>query len=116
MAKQIDDADVFAKTVDVLLANGYAGATTKLIAEAANINEVTLFRKYGSKAQLVTAALLHERAALEGETPIDYTGDLAADLLGMVRMYAEAAHRQSGLRIFIDGVEPALMSSPQKII
>ncbi|MCB8983763.1 MAG: TetR/AcrR family transcriptional regulator [Ardenticatenaceae bacterium] len=101
MAKQIDDADVFTTTVDVLLANGYAGATTKLIAEAAGINEVTLFRKYGSKAQLVTAALLHERAALEGEKPTEYTGDLAADLLGMVRTYAEAAHRQSGLMMLI---------------
>lgn len=32
-------------TVDVLLANGCAGATTEAIAEAANVSEVTLFRK-----------------------------------------------------------------------
>lgn len=100
MAKQIDDAAVFSATVDVLLAHGYAGATTKLIAEAASINEVTLFRKYGSKAALVTAALLHERKALEAQ-PLTYTGDLTSDLLQMVRTYAEASHRQSALMLLI---------------
>lgn len=100
MAKLIDDADVFAATIDVLLANGYTGATTKGIAEAASINEVTLFRKYGSKAQLVTAALLHERSQMEGQAPI-YTGDLQADLLAIVRAYAGASQRQSGLMMLI---------------
>ena len=101
MAKQIDDADVFLATVDMLLANGYAGATAKMTAEAAGINEVTLFRKYGSKAELVAAALLHERAALEKEQPVAYTGNVEADLLAMVRIYAEAAHRQSALMLLI---------------
>lgn len=100
MARQIDDAVVFAATVDVVLANGYAGATTKAIAEAAGVNEVTLFRKYGSKAQLVTAALLHERAQIEADAPV-YTGDLRADLRAMVRTYAGASQRQSGLIMLI---------------
>lgn len=100
MAKQIDDGQVFAATVDVLLANGYAGATTKLIAEAAGINEVTLFRKYGSKAQLVAAALLHERATLE-EQPVAYSGDLRADLRQMVHTYITASSRHSSLMMLI---------------
>jgi AcrR family transcriptional regulator len=100
MAKQIEDNQVFTATVNVLLANGYAGATTRLIAEQAGINEVTLFRKYGSKAQLVSAALLHERMAFEVQ-PVTYTGDLAADLLQMVRLYSEASPRQSGLMMLI---------------
>lgn len=100
MAKQIDDAQVFSATVDVLLANGYAGATTKLIAEAANVNEVTLFRKYGSKAELVAKAVLHERQSLEIEA-ITYTGDLAADLLRIVEVYTSASYRQSNLIMLI---------------
>lgn len=100
MAKQIEDAQVFAATVDVLLANGYAGATTRLIAEAADINEVTLFRKYGSKAQLVSAALLHAREEM-AQYPAAYTGDLAADLRQMVRAYAGASQRQSTLILLI---------------
>ena len=77
MARPIDDGKIFAATVDALLAHGYAGATTKTIAHAAGVNEVTLFRKYGSKAQLVTAALLHERAQMVGQE-IAFSGDLRA--------------------------------------
>ena len=100
MAKKIEDGQVFTATVDVLLANGYAGATTRLIAEEAGINEVTLFRKYGSKERLVSAALQHERATLELH-PVAYTGDLAADLLQMVRVYSEASPRQSALMMLV---------------
>ena len=37
---------------------GYAAATTKKLAKAAGIGEVTLFRKYGNKAQLVKQAMI----------------------------------------------------------
>jgi AcrR family transcriptional regulator len=40
--------------------HGFRGATTRLIAIEAGVNEVTLFRLFGSKAQLFDA-LLHER-------------------------------------------------------
>jgi AcrR family transcriptional regulator len=36
---------------------GYARATTKAIAEAAGVNEITLFRHFGSKANLFSAAI-----------------------------------------------------------
>lgn len=36
---------------------GYKGATTKLIAEHAGVNEVTLFRHFGSKKGIVEAAV-----------------------------------------------------------
>src|SRR5512144_3096868 len=38
---------------------GFRGATTRLIATEAGVNEVTLFRTFGSKAQLLQA-MLHE--------------------------------------------------------
>lgn len=100
MPRQIEDSQVYTATVDVLLAHGYAGATTKLIAAAAKVNEVTLFRKYGSKAQLVSAALAHERAALTKQ-PISYTGDLKHDLLAIARLFSEASPRQSQLMLLI---------------
>lgn len=37
--------------------SGFRGATTRRIAEEAGVNEVTLFRLFGSKAALITAAL-----------------------------------------------------------
>ncbi len=36
---------------------GFRGATTRRIAEVAGVNEVTLFRLFGSKAQLLTEAI-----------------------------------------------------------
>ncbi len=45
-------ARVFAET-------GYRGATTRRIALEAGVNEVTLFRHFGSKAELMQAALQH---------------------------------------------------------
>jgi AcrR family transcriptional regulator len=43
-------ADLFAST-------GYRGATTRRIAEAASVNEVTLFRHFGSKQELIQQAI-----------------------------------------------------------
>lgn len=37
--------------------HGYRGATTRLIAQAADVNEVTLFRHFGSKEQLIHEAI-----------------------------------------------------------
>ena len=39
--------------------HGFRGATTRRIADAAGVNEVTLFRSFGSKAALIEAALRH---------------------------------------------------------
>ncbi len=38
---------------------GYRGATTKRIAEEAGVNEVTLFRQFGSKSALIQEAVRH---------------------------------------------------------
>ena len=75
MAKQIDDEQVYAATIELLLAKGMQG-NDKMIARKAHVNEVTLFRKYGSKAQLVAAALAHERDQMTVDS-VDYTGDVS---------------------------------------
>ncbi len=69
----------------VFAQKGYEGATTRAIAEAAGVNEVTLFRHFGNKKNLFTAVISQEsplqsvRGALEG--PL--TGDYRQDLLTM---------------------------------
>ncbi|BAH39913.1 MAG TPA: TetR/AcrR family transcriptional regulator [Gemmatimonas aurantiaca] len=50
----------------VFARHGAAGATTKRIAEVAGVNEVTLFRIFGSKDALLDAAL---QACAHGEQP-----------------------------------------------
>jgi AcrR family transcriptional regulator len=100
MAKRVSDSQVYEATIKTLLAQGYAGATTKLIAEQAGVNEVTLFRRYGSKAQLVSAAVAHERLQLETEA-LGYSGDIVADLGQIVQLYCGATPRQSQLMLII---------------
>ena len=51
MPKVIEDEDVYQAVIEVVAEYGYSGATTKQMADAADVSEVTLFRKYGNKAQ-----------------------------------------------------------------
>lgn len=55
---------------------GYAGATTRLIAKEADVNEVTLFRLFRSKDALVDEAV---RARTTGEFPTGTLSDNPAD-------------------------------------
>ncbi|MBX3174035.1 MAG: TolC family protein [Gemmatimonadaceae bacterium] len=94
--------------VRVYAESGFRGATTRKIAEAAGVNEVTLFRLFGSKAALIEAAVeavskVGSRAKLP-ETPQDPVRELTAwaeqdhrfmlEIRGMIRMsMAEMAER-----------------------
>jgi AcrR family transcriptional regulator len=45
--------------LDVYGRMGFRGATTRMIAEEAGVNEVTIFRQFGSKSALIEAAVIH---------------------------------------------------------
>lgn len=86
MPKAVDETRIFAAAIEEVMARGYDGATTKGIADAAGVNEVTLFRRYGSKARLFERAI----ATRLVDTPLNrlaFTGDLEADLLAIVQAY-----------------------------
>jgi AcrR family transcriptional regulator len=63
---------------------GYARATTRALAAAAGVNEVTLFRHFGSKKNLF-AAVIEEYAApgLDAALQVSPTGDYRRDLAAM---------------------------------
>jgi len=86
MPKSVSDAQILDATLETILAYGYDGATTRLIAAAADVNEVTLFRKFGTKTTMVLLAVQHELDAFR-EAHITYTGDLQADLERIVQFY-----------------------------
>lgn len=96
MPKQINDDEVYLAAVQVLVEQGYAGATTKRIAEQAGINEVTLFRKYGSKAELILQAV-EKHTFNPTEDDIYYTGDVVEDLLRFVTSYERSAEHSNQL-------------------
>jgi AcrR family transcriptional regulator len=70
----------------VFAEQGYARATTRALADAAGVNEVTLFRRFGSKQSLF-AAVIDEYAAsaLTMAFEARLTGDYRNDLMIMGR-------------------------------
>ncbi len=66
--------------------HGYHGATTRAIAAEAGVSEVTLFRRFGSKADLAHATLAHvtETFRSVGSDPTD---DVMADLIRLADAY-----------------------------
>jgi len=87
MPKVIDDGKILDAVMQMIIERGYAGATTKVLADAANISEVTLFRKFGSKSELVKRAIqvLVEQTDFKAATK--YTGDIQADLMRVLQAY-----------------------------
>ncbi len=74
----------------VFAEHGLAGATTRAIAEAAGVNEVTLFRHFHTKDGLL-AAVVGQNFGAEAPAPADppppVTSDLRADLLAHAERY-----------------------------
>jgi AcrR family transcriptional regulator len=60
--------------------HGFRGATTRLIAQEAGVNEVTLFRLFGSKAQLFDELLHKQLHASTVPLLPDEPGDVEAEL------------------------------------
>ena len=86
MPKKIDENKVFETVISDWVKNGYSGSTTREIAKLAGINEATLFRRYGNKAQLFAKAIDQQLA----DTPlsnIQISGDINQDLMGLAEAY-----------------------------
>lgn len=96
MPKIIKDEQVFKAVIQVVAERGYTGATTKQMARAAKVSEVTLFRKYGSKQQLVRAAISALIRTTDLASAAQYTGDIHADLTRFVKAYQDSAVKYGG--------------------
>ncbi|MES0361527.1 MAG: TetR/AcrR family transcriptional regulator [Anaerolineales bacterium] len=91
MPKIVEDEQIYRAVMQVVSERGYAGATTKQMADAANVSEVTLFRKYENKAELVKQAILFIVEQTDFSSAAQYTGDIHADLLRVVQAYQDSA-------------------------
>jgi AcrR family transcriptional regulator len=96
LAEPVTDATMFDAALAVLAERGYAGATTRRIAEAAGINEVTLFRRFGDKRQLILAAI-HADISRLSDNGLTTTGDIEADLIRVVEYYSDIYQHRNGL-------------------
>jgi AcrR family transcriptional regulator len=82
----------------IYAAHGYRGATTRRIAEEAGVNEVTLFRQFGSKSALLDAmveACLDLRLVALPAVPVDPEAELT---LWVASHMADIASKRDLLR------------------
>lgn len=92
-------ARLLAAATEVFAAYGVTGATTKEIARRAQVNEVTLFRHFQSKEQLL-AAVVVQALALQAEVlshQNEWTGDLRHDLTHFAGLYNQMLEEQEDL-------------------
>lgn len=73
--------------IRVINEHGWAGATTRRIADAAGVHEVTLFRHFGSKDALIREAMCWYADRTPIATLPDTPGDAAAELTTWARQY-----------------------------
>lgn len=72
--------EILAAAAEVFAQHGFRGSTTRRIADAAGVNEITIFRQFGSKEVLLREAMQHmtQSAGLMGlpEIPSDPNREL----------------------------------------
>ena len=96
MSEPVTDQRMFDAALAVLAQRGYGGATTRRIAEAAGVNEATLFRRFGDKRQLILAAIHADIPRLTQDT-LTASGDVEADLIRVVEYYSQLHQHRDGL-------------------
>lgn len=74
--------EILAAAAEVFAQHGFRGSTTRRIADAAGVNEITIFRQFGSKEALLREAMQHmtQSAGLAGlpEIPSNPERELTA--------------------------------------
>jgi AcrR family transcriptional regulator len=81
---------IIAAAMQLFGQTGYSQASTRAIAEAAGVNEVTLFRHFGNKKNLLMACIeAHNAAGFSATFETQLTGDYAQDILCMAQLQIE---------------------------
>jgi len=87
------DAAVLAATRRLLVDRGYAATTIDLIATTAQVSRPAVYRRWGSKAELVHEALFPD---LGPEPPADdFVAEITRLCRGALTMYGDAAVREA---------------------
>jgi AcrR family transcriptional regulator len=107
----------------VFAEKGYARATTRVLAAAADVNEVTLFRHFGNKQSLFAAVIEQfggpvVSRAMEAELTGDYRQDLVAVGTHLLRLLME---RKDAMRLMLceathfPEVQAVMVQNPRRI-
>ena len=87
------DAAIVDATVALLEERGYSGLRLAAVAEQAATTTAAIYRRWGSKSELVSHAVFRT----DGDDVVADTGDLAADLETMVRWSVDKLYRPAAL-------------------
>lgn len=84
---------IISAAMDIFSEKGFHTATTREIADKADVNEVTIFRHFGSKEGLFeqTVQQYSPPSVLTGELSKKFTGDIKTDLTVLANKYLKAA-------------------------
>jgi AcrR family transcriptional regulator len=92
---------ILTAAADLFATHGYAATTTRAIASAAEVNEATLFRRFGSKSGVLRA--LGEQIAADSAggaiDVLDARADLRTTLRSLARAEIDSAQRHGGLAL-----------------
>src|SRR5579862_6981667 len=99
----ISRARILEAAARVYAKHGFRGATTRLIAIEAGVNEVTLFRTFGSKGALLEAVLGPHRADIPTPELPDDPKDPSAELTEFVRISLDNVRKMRPLLIHTMG-------------
>jgi AcrR family transcriptional regulator len=98
-----DDADILDATLRVIADHGISGATVDTVAAQSGVSKATIYRHWGSRAQLIHAAL----SSLEGPY-VETEGDsLREDLTVLLQHLVEYFNRPDIGRVFASFIDAA---------
>jgi AcrR family transcriptional regulator len=89
--------EILAAAAHVFAQHGFRGSTTRLIADTAGVNEITLFRQFGSKEELIRQAMQY-CSNFVGFTPLpDVPADPVRELTAWSESYIRHLRLQSSM-------------------
>lgn len=89
--------EILAAAAHVFAQHGFRGSTTRLIADTAGVNEITLFRQFGSKEELIRQAMQY-CSNFVGFTPLpDVPADPERELTAWSESYIRHLRLQSSM-------------------
>jgi AcrR family transcriptional regulator len=96
------DVAILQATLDLFAAEGYAAVSMEGVAARAGVGKATIYRRYATKAELVVAAV-RQGALMDDHLP--ETGNLRADLVGMMRPLVDRLRGADGKLLTMFAVE-----------
>ncbi|MFC6232568.1 TetR/AcrR family transcriptional regulator [Paenibacillus allorhizosphaerae] len=123
--KQWSTEKLLRAAIDLISERGYHGVTTQEIALAADLSEKTLFRHFGSKQNLLEAALEHFQYAEEMRMLFNeqLVWELEIDLLTISRKYHDIMNRNRKLiliaikdEVHIPGFKERRLQHPRQLL